>query len=173
MNVVIALVCVLLVLGAVVTKQRNLIKVNSITPSDKKVVQEVLSEEDEKEDDVKDEEEIIKVSLTPIPTKIPTLKPTVSVNSSFNISDFIYPNSQAIDQKDGEVKLKSGDGSDKITNWYKEKIKSLGMSVNTFVVTKANDKVLNKLVGAGSNREVRITIEKGEGASEVIITISY
>ena len=46
------------------------------------------------------------------------------------------------------------------------------MNVETFVETSANDKVLNELVGADGQKEVRVEINKNSGASLVEISIS-
>ncbi len=49
------------------------------------------------------------------------------------------------------------------------------MNVKTFVTTKANDKVLNKLVGADADKELRVEISKDPGDSlvKISVTIKY
>jgi hypothetical protein len=101
------------------------------------------------------------------PTSIPT--PTIqSQNKSSNFNDFIYPG--ATNKWNGNYE--SGDDPDTITNWYKEKIISTGMNVKTFVTTKTNGNVLNKLAGANSSLSVLVEIEKKEGESITKIIIS-
>jgi hypothetical protein len=95
-------------------------------------------------------------TATPGPTK---------TDGSFNISNFIYPGSSVQNRSDS-------DDTDAITEWYKNKIKSLGVNVKSFVTTKANDKVLNKLVGANSELEISVEISKDQGVSVARITVS-
>ena len=89
-----------------------------------------------------------------------------------NILNYKYPNSQIISTSSNLLSLESFDDSDVITNWYKEKVNSLGMNVKTFVTTKANDKVLNKLVGADGNKEIGIEISKENSESAVKISVT-
>lgn len=65
----------------------------------------------------------------------------------------------------------SDDNPDTITAWYKEKLKSLGYNANSFVVTKANDKILNKLVSDNGTNQIRIEISKENGNSPVKIKV--
>jgi len=68
--------------------------------------------------------------------------------------------------------FESNDDPDLITNWYKEKIKSLGMNSKSFVQTKTNGNVLNKLVGARGDKEIRVGIVKKNDESVTKITVS-
>lgn len=76
------------------------------------------------------------------------------------INDFYYPGANDIGSSSSELNLQSSDNPDKITDWYKDKIKSLGLNVNSFVTTSANDKVLNKLSAASSSFEINIEISR-------------
>lgn len=118
-------------------------------------------------------------SLTPSPT-FPTMSPTQiiktpapknSPNISTNLSQFIYPNSKQISISGDKIVLESSDSPTAITNWYKDKIKSLGMSATSFVQTSTNDNVLNKLVGSSGNQQVRVEISKPASTLKVKITI--
>ena len=104
-------------------------------------------------------------TLTPFPTNTP--KP-----ASSNLSSYQYPNSQVVSSGDNSLILNSTDNADTITDWYKEKIKGEGMSVTSFVTTKTNDNVLNKLVGADGEREIRVEITKDAASSTVKISVS-
>ena len=68
----------------------------------------------------------------------------------------------------------SQDDPDAITDWYKEKIKELGMSAKSLVTTKTNGNVLNKLVGANGKREIRVEITKpaDQPTTEIKLTIT-
>lgn len=56
---------------------------------------------------------------------------------------------------------------------YKDKIRSTGTNIKTFVVTKANDNFLNKLVGANADEEVSVEIEQKAGDSKVFVEVVF
>lgn len=108
-------------------------------------------------------------SQTPTPTTItPSPKPT---NENQSNVDFKYPNSATISQNGSETVYESTDDPKKITDWYKDKIKSIGMKATSFVQTSTNGNVLNKLVGANQNQEVRIEITKQSNNALVKIVV--
>lgn len=98
------------------------------------------------------------------PTSIPTNPPTINQNSD---ESFVYPGSRSM----GGNSYTSSDDPDKITNWYKEKINSQGYSSKSFVTTKTNEKVLNKLSAAKNNKNILIEISRANQNSESVITI--
>ncbi|MCH7641576.1 hypothetical protein IID22_05275 [Patescibacteria group bacterium] len=157
MHVVITVIAVVIVIAGIYFSQRNFGKTDSQTNED----QEVLSEETIQEE----ESTPTPVPNTPTNTSTPTITRT-------EIHDYRYPNSTVISSLNNSLLLTSSDDADKITSWYKEKINSQGMNVKTFVTTKTNDNVLNKLVGADSDMEVRVEITKDSGSSSVNISIS-
>ncbi|EKD91305.1 MAG: hypothetical protein ACD_30C00026G0002 [uncultured bacterium] len=112
-------------------------------------------------------------SINPTPTvpaiAIPTPSPTLAPQNF--IGDFVYPNSKKVSGGENSFVLESNDNPDSITDWYKEKIRNLGMNVKTFVTTKTNGKVLNKLVGAGREGEVIVEISKSAGSGVVEIRV--
>ena len=95
----------------------------------------------------------------------PTPYPTGAPKSS--VTGWDYPGSRKI--SDGVYE--SSDDTDTITDWYRVKINALGYNVKTFVKTKANDKVLNKLVGARQGEELSVEISKNPGSSAARIAI--
>lgn len=108
------------------------------------------------------------LTLTPSPSKIYNLiTPTVQ-----SYSDLQYPNSRQAGSNDASLIFESSDDPDLITNWYKEKIRNLGMNSKSFVQTKTNGNVLNKLVGARGDKEVRVEIVKKNDESVTKITVS-
>ena len=113
-----------------------------------------------------DVEEIIKPSVTAASTPIGNQDDISSISAGY-----IYPNSNVSQNLGSLLKLTSADNVDAITNWYKEKIKAQGMNVTSFVVTKTNNNVFNKLVGADGKRQVRVEIKKEANASFVEIVI--
>lgn len=108
-----------------------------------------------------------KVQEIPIPTSTQSSTPPQQLNQA-DSTDLIYPGSN----DKGGSNYESDDDPDKITDWYKEKIKSMGMNVKTFVATKTNGNVLNKLAGANSKTNISIEIEKEETESITKIKIS-
>lgn len=113
---------------------------------------------------------------TPTPSATVTIKQEVKDNSivsqTFNLADFKYPNSNQISGSDNTMNLESNDTPDLITDWYKEKIRSLGFKSKSFVQTKTNGNVLNKLVGASGNREIRVEVIKSADSPKVSINLS-
>lgn len=119
--------------------------------------------------------------VSPSLTETPSIQPTAPIptrpaeqsqGSWGNLSAFIYPGAKILTQTQTSVNLESFEDPEKITNWYKDKIVSLGMNVKSFVTTKTNDKVLNKLAGADGKREINVEISKDSGTSLVKISVS-
>ncbi|MFH0936824.1 MAG: hypothetical protein V1808_00850 [Candidatus Daviesbacteria bacterium] len=116
------------------------------------------------------------LTIIPSPTSKPT--PTSSNNSPTSqtsgsgLSDFKYPSSNQISSTPDTLILESNDNPDLITNWYKEKIRSLGYKSKSFVQTKTNRNILNKLGAASGSMEVRVEIKKTAEVSTVSITIT-
>lgn len=114
---------------------------------------------------------------SPIPTQTPNptlLSPTLTSASSSqkNIRSFIYPGSTILNQSGDEITLQSTDDPQAITNWYKEKITSMGMNTKSFVQTNTNGNVLNKLAGSDGEHKVEIKISKKNNESAVEISVS-
>lgn len=111
-----------------------------------------------------------KPTLTPTPTPT-TFIPTPQPNNDQSDLDFKYPNSTIISQNGNETVYESTDDSKKITVWYKDKIKNMKMNVTSFVQTNTNNNILNKLVGADGNKEVRVEISKQNNSAVVKIVV--
>ncbi len=118
-------------------------------------------------------------TLTPTPTVknsssiVITLSPTKTTSSSDAYSQtFIYPGAKAISTS-GKITLESTDSPNTITDWYKNKIKEQGMNTTSFVTTSTNGKMLNKLAGANSSKNVEVEIQKESNESTVHITVSF
>ena len=127
-------------------------------------------------------------SQTSLPTQTPTLTPTPTPTStplppppSLTLaprspapppdevgSDWQYPGSTELSPGN----YQSSDSPDKITDWYQAKIKSLGLNIKTFIRTKANDRVLNKLVSSNGKTEIRVEIAKKPDESVTSITVA-
>ena|SRR5258708_2367952 len=119
-------------------------------------------------------------SPSPLPTSAQTPKPIIWAtppsspkiqSQSSNIDSFLYSNSQVKSQTTSSAQLESNDSPDSITNWYKNKLNSLGFNATSFVTTNSNNNVLNKLVVARNNQQVRVEIKKNASDSKTTISI--
>ena len=119
-------------------------------------------------------------TITPTPTPQPTNPPPTSTPTPTNkpnpqpqtVTDFQYPNSNVVSINGNTTIFESTDDPKKITNWYKDKIKSMGMNATSFVQTNTNGNILNKLVGANGNRKVEIEITKQNNQPTVKISVT-
>lgn len=124
---------------------------------------------------------------TPIATTFPTVSPSPSKYLSISpvlspspktitldqtIFDLKYPSSIQVGTGENSISLESTDAPTTITNWYKEKIKSLGMSAKSFVQTNTNGNILNKLVGTDGRYQVRVEIGRHNNESIVHVSVS-
>lgn len=112
---------------------------------------------------------------TPTPTitshPVATTTPTNSPTSDFSLEMFRYPNAKTITSSNNQLQLQSSDSPQAITNWYKDKLNSLGYSTTSFVTTNTNDNVENKLAAAGRGKNVQVEIKKSAGDSLVTIKV--
>ncbi|MFH1186843.1 MAG: hypothetical protein V1697_01570 [Candidatus Levyibacteriota bacterium] len=118
---------------------------------------------------------------TPIPTKIPIQTNTIIENTPTFTSEvkqvqgisntWVYPNSQQLSNSGNAINLQSYDDVGQITNWYKERIREIGMNAVSFVSTSTNGNVLNKLSGADEHQEIGIEITKQASSQLVEIRV--
>lgn len=106
------------------------------------------------------------------PSPDPTDRQTYSSAPANNLEEFNYPNSTQTSLSEDSVTLKSRDDSGVITNWYKNKIKNLGMNTTSFINTSTNGNILNKLVGSDGKREIVVEITKKNNNEEVEIELN-
>lgn len=130
---------------------------------------EVLSVKEEVEENKVDGD--AEKTPKPTPTLVTSAPTDVSASLPFETNSYQYPNSQVTNSSGNSLSLLTTDNVDVVTSWYKDKISSEGMNVKSFVTTKANDNVVNKLVGASGEREIRVDIEKKSGDINVYITV--
>lgn len=76
------------------------------------------------------------------------------------IETFIYPGSSIINKDSNKLELSSNHEPDKITDWYEVKIRNLGYTTKTFVKTKTNGDVNNRLIGEKTEHQIEIKITK-------------
>lgn len=111
-------------------------------------------------------------SATPS-TKTLATPPLLSgtTNEQTNLKEFNYPNSTPASIDENGLTLKSSDDSTAITDWYKNRIKSLGMNTTTFIDTNTNGNILNKLVGSDGKQQIAVEISKKSNQKEVGINL--
>ena len=168
MNIVVTIVAVVLVITGVFVSKISKREIQTSETSQVLSVEEEIKEEEVTPTTGSHQTDTPIPTKTPIPSSTNTPKP-----ASANLSSFQYPNSQVVSSGENSLILNSIDNADTITDWYKEKIKGEGMSVTSFVTTKTNDNVLNKLVGADGEREIRVEITKEAGSSTVKISVTF
>src|SRR3989344_2539018 len=112
---------------------------------------------------------------TPTPIPIPPSIPSTSTPTPFfqiNMSSFIYPGSTILNQSEDKMILQSTDDPQAITDWYKEKITSMGMNAKSFVQTNTNGNVLNKLAGAKSGFKISVEVSKKDNQEKTEISVN-
>lgn len=87
------------------------------------------------------------------------------------LDSYVYPGSTAIKSESSTLELESKDTASKITEWYKEKIRSSSFNAKSFTQTSTNGTVLNKLSAVKPGEKIDITIKKDQNASVVTITV--
>ena len=112
-------------------------------------------------------------SPSPLPsTPIPSTRPSATSRpqpTAFPIqsTDWAYPGSLSL----GGGIYESSTDTDTITDWYRTKINTLGYNVKSFVKTKTNDRILNKLAAAKQGSEILVEISREPGSQTSTITI--
>jgi hypothetical protein len=139
--------------------------------------EKVLSEEygqdlvGEVENNITPDADTKTLDITQKPTLLPTPTSKVLPENNINIDNFKYPGSETIGSSQKILSLKTMDNPDIVTTWYKDKITSLNMNVRSFVTTKTNDNVLNKLSAAGTDFEVSVEVKRVSGESTTLIQV--
>lgn len=160
-NIALVVSIFLFVLGVWVSRKYQL---ETVGPQN----QEVLSSQEEEKTFTPTPTTAVPLStITDSPTPFPTSSPYTEINN------FIYPGSKVIIRNSTRLMLESYENSDNITEWYKNKIENMGMNVKSFVTTRANDKVLNKLSGADGRKEINVEISKDQDSPLVKISVSF
>ena len=174
MNLVFSVVAAIILVSGIYLRQNLSGKNNSADLPNQDVLSETSeptrpeSIQDNLDDKDSGDEQFPETTRTNTPTPEVKSDPLVSVGS---IDNFSYPGANIASMSRSHLSLSTQDNPDDVTNWYKNKIKSYGKSVSSFVTTKTNDNVFNKLVGADSKEELRITIEKKSDSQTVTIQV--
>lgn len=168
MNIIATIIALLIVIaGAVYIRQLPKSEVQKLQKDTNQIAEQDVELDQE-------ELELPQPTRTEIPTPIPTKKPSASSDTNQSPTEIQYPNAVQIRTEGNTTVYESQDDPDAITDWYKEKIKELGMSATSFVTTKTNGNVLNELVGANGKREIRVEITKSadQSTTEIKLTIT-
>lgn len=113
-------------------------------------------------------------SLPPSPSDSPQLSspaPSPQAPSS-DLDSYRYPSSTIVSSSSDTLMLESQDSSDTVTDWYQDKIQSQGLNTKSFVKTKTNGQVLNKLVAAGGSTKIEVEITQASDQSIVSIRVN-
>lgn len=95
---------------------------------------------------------------------IPVPSPALSEN-------YVFAGSKIIRKTETGIEMESTADPSEITNWYKEKIKSLDFNARSFTQTSTNGTILNKLSAAKPGEKIDITIKKDQNISTITITV--
>lgn len=109
------------------------------------------------------------LNTSPSPTKILS-NPTVTGEK---FTDFYYPDSQQSTPNKNSVILENSDNPKDITDWYKNKIKSLGFKTTSVIETNTNGNILNTLVAVNNSQQVDIEISKNTNQPKTRITLTF
>lgn len=92
--------------------------------------------------------------------------------SNVRLDQFIYPNSSVTSRTDDQLIIESFDDPKQITDWYKQRLESYDMNINSFVTTKTNGNIINQLVSSDGVIEIKVKIESSAEENKVIIEIN-
>lgn len=104
-------------------------------------------------------------TMNPTKTITPKLSPTHSINLT---DEWVYPGAHG---QSGNT-YTSSDSPEDITEWYKQKIKSMNLNINTFVSTNSNDQVKNRLSASGNGKTIDVQINRPARSATVELIIS-
>ena len=90
-----------------------------------------------------------------------------------NTNDFIYPGANIRSESGNFMVLDTTDNPQVVTDWYKEKIRSTGSNVTSFVTTATNGNIKNELEGAGTEMHVEVKIEKSAISDNVMVSVTF
>ena len=102
-------------------------------------------------------------AVTSIPKVIP---------KEVNNNKYIYTNGTVVINTTSNIKIESEASPDDITLFYKNLFKKNNSKVKSFVTTKTNGNILNKLVGIIDGKTITIEIKKDSDSKTVYITLT-
>ena len=169
MEIVIILISFILLSTNVYTGVRNVV---SRVENKEKVLSIQIVDEEEKE---------IVEDPTPKPPPETTVDIKVDERSDVEIdivqpeasSEWVYPGANVRSDTSSLIVIDTNDNHQKVTDWYKDKIKSTGGNVTSFVTTAVNGEIKNELEGAGGKVHVEVKIEKSAVSEVTIISINF
>ncbi len=88
-----------------------------------------------------------------------------------SIKQYTFPSSVTKSSAAKKLELETTAPVDEVTEWYKEKIRSLGFNAKSFSQTTTNGEILNKLSAAKPGEKIDITIKNDQTTSKVLITV--
>jgi hypothetical protein len=113
------------------------------------------------------------ISPTPVLTKTPNqIKISDDQDKLIDINDYIYQGAVVIKSSLSELEMSISADPGTVTEWYKDKFTSKGLSVRTFVTTKTNGNIYSEMVGTLESETVRVVIKKNTDSPQVSIIVT-
>ena len=105
--------------------------------------------------------------ISPAPSRVPSLMPANSpspASESINTLDrMIMPGSEVIGRGSSDIQLRNYGTSEKVVEWYENRLVELGMRSRSFVNTKVNQVTRAELSGMIGDERIRVKIDGVEG----------
>ena len=92
--------------------------------------------------------------------------------NNVRLDQFAYSNSSIVSSTDDQLILESFDDPDQITDWYKQRLESRDMNINSFVTTNTNGNINNELVSSDGTVEIRVKIAKSAEEDKASIEVN-
>lgn len=106
------------------------------------------------------------VEIAPIPPIVNN-----KIELKFPLNELIYPDTKIISESSTAIRLEAETDVETLTNWYKEKIKSLSFNSKSFISANSNGNIEKRLIGQKENEELYIEIKKPNGFIKTVINI--
>ncbi|MBI2032729.1 MAG: hypothetical protein HYT09_03745 [Candidatus Levybacteria bacterium] len=113
--------------------------------------------------------EVVKKTEEKSTQKTVSPTPTTVQQNTYSGSDFIYPGSLVTSSGGNTFVMTSSDGSDKITIWYTDRLGNY--SAKSFVRTKSNGNVLNKLSASSGGQKIQVEITQSASSNTTNIKV--
>lgn len=103
----------------------------------------------------------------------PSSPPTTQVAEELNppLSELVYPESVIISSSPNAIRLETTAETQTITDWYKDKIKSLNFESKSSVAVSKNGNIENRMIGEKAQEHVYIEIKKPNGFLKTSVNI--
>lgn len=124
------------------------------------------------------------ISQTPLPSTVPSsvvsVTPVVTVGAGSQgqvkndagVETWQYPGAEVVEKSDTSLHLRSSDSASRITEWYKNRLSQLKLSINTQISTNTNGHISNKLVSSSREEQVQVAVtSQADGKNLIQINV--